>query len=170
METLLHVFGLFLLFFGCLLALLSLLVGLPGTFLIGGVALVYAWATGFAAVHWATIGWLTLLALVGEGVELVASGVGAAGARPSRRVTVAALTGAILGGIIGTPFMFGVGSLLGALAGAFLGAAFAVASEGGSLTASLTTGFAAMRGRLLGFVLKSAVAVVMVVLLAAAVL
>jgi hypothetical protein len=170
METALFVLGLLLLFTFCLLALVSLVFGLPGTFLIVAAALVYAWATGFATVHWSTIGWLLLMALIGEGVELLAGSVSAAGARPSRRVTIGVLAGGFIGGIVGTPFLFGIGSLIGALIGAFGGAALAVASEGGSVGSALTTGLAAMRGRLLGFVLKASIAVVMVVLLFAAVL
>jgi uncharacterized protein YqgC (DUF456 family) len=170
MDTLLHVLGLSALLAVCLLALVSLLFGLPGTFLIVAAALVYAWATGFASVHWSTIGWLTALALIGEGIEFAAGAAAAAGTRPTRRVTVAALAGGFVGGIAGTPILFGLGSLLGALAGAFVGAALAVASEGGSLQSAFTTGLAALRGRLLGFILKAAIAVVMLIWLAATVL
>jgi uncharacterized protein len=170
LDMLLHALGVVLLFAACLLALCSLIVGLPGTFAIVGIALLYAWATAFAAVHWSTIGWLLLMAVTAEGIELVASGAGAAGTRPSRRVTIGALAGALIGGIVGTPFLFGVGSLLGALAGAFTGAALAVQLEGGSLRDSVVTGFAALKGRLLGFVLKTAIAAVMVIVVGAAVL
>lgn len=171
METALWILGLAALFIACLLALISLLFGVPGTFLIVGVALIYAWATGFAAVQWSTIGWLLLLAVIAEAIEFGSAAFTAApGARPSRRVTVAALAGGIVGGILGVPFLFGVGALLGALAGAFTGAALAVGSQGGSTRDALVTGLAAMRGRLLGFVLKSAVAVVMVVIVAVAAL
>ena len=169
METASHVLGIILLFTGCLAALASLVLGLPGTFLIVGMALLYAWATGFATVQWSTIGWLVLLSLVGEGVEFLASSAGAAAARPSRRVTVAALVGAVAGGIAGAPLLFGVGALFGALVGAFAGAYLAVRSEGGTVGESVTIGFAAMKGRLLGFILKAALAVVMVVILAVAV-
>lgn len=170
MDILVHILGCGILFVVCLVALISLLFGLPGTFLIVAAALVYAWASGFATVSWSTIGWLTLLAAIGEGIEFAAGAAAAAGTRPTRRVTVAALGGSFIGGIIGTPILFGIGSLLGALAGAFIGAALAVASEGGSPRAALTTGFAALRGRLLGFILKAALAVVMVVVLTVAVL
>lgn len=169
MDTLLSVVGLVLLFVGCLAALFALVLGLPGTLLIVGVALLYAWATGFAAVQWSTIGWLTLLAVIAEGLEFLASGAGAAGARPSWRVTIGALGGAFAGAILGTPFLFGVGALFGALAGAFAGAAVAVRSEGGSMDESITTGLAALRGRLLGFVVKTAIAVVMIGVVAVAV-
>ncbi|MCK6555570.1 DUF456 family protein [Candidatus Binatia bacterium] len=168
METVLYVLGVFVLFAVCVAALFSLVFGLPGTFVILGAALIYAWATGFGAVSWATIGWLTGLAVLGEGIEFLASSAGAASARPSWRVFAGALLGSFVGGLLGVPFLFGVGALLGALAGAFAGAALAVAWEGGDTGAAFATGFAAMRGRLLGFVLKAAVAVAMVVLLAAA--
>jgi uncharacterized protein YqgC (DUF456 family) len=170
MDTVLHLLGLLLLLTACLAGFASLLLGLPGTFLIVVAALVYAWATGFAAVTWSTVGWLFLLAVIGEGLELFAGATGAAGTRPSRRVMIGALLGGVVGGLVGTPLLFGVGSLLGALAGAFIGAALAVMSEGGTIGAALSTGLAAFRGRLLGFVLKAAVAVVMLVVLAAAVL
>jgi uncharacterized protein YqgC (DUF456 family) len=170
MDSALHLAGLVLLFAACLGGLLALLLGLPGTLVIVGAALVYAWATGFAAVGWSTVGWLALLAIVGEGLEFVAGAAGAARERPSARATAGALLGGFVGGIVGTPILFGVGSLLGALAGAFVGAALAVASEGGTTAHALTTGFAALRGRLLGFVLKAAIAVAMIVILAAAVL
>jgi hypothetical protein len=169
LDTLAHALGVGLLFAACLLALLSLIVGLPGTFAIVGIAMLYAWATGFVAVHWSTIGCLLVMAVIAEGIELVASGAGAAGTRPSRRVTIGALAGALTGGIVGTPFLFGVGALLGALAGAFAGAALAVQLEGGSLRDSVATGFAALKGRLLGFVLKAAMAAMMLIILAAAV-
>jgi hypothetical protein len=169
MDAVLHALGIALLLLACLAALFTLVLGLPGTLLIVGFALLYAWATDFVLIQWSTIGWLALLAVMAEGLEFLASGAGAAGARPSRRVTIGALGGAFVGGIVGAPFFFGVGALLGALAGAFGGAALAVRSEGGSLDDSVTTGLAAMRGRLLGFVVKSAIAVVMVGIVAAAV-
>lgn len=170
MDTVLHVLGIALLLLACAAALLTLILGLPGTMLIVGIALLYGWATDFALIHWSTVGWLLLLALIAEGLEFLASGAGAAGARPSRRVTIGALAGAFAGGIVGAPFLFGIGALLGALAGAFAGAALAVRSEGGTMEASVATGLAAMRGRLLGFVVKAAIAAAMVVIVAIAVL
>lgn len=170
MESVLHVLGIVLLLSACAVALFTLILGLPGTILIVAFALLYAWATDFALVQWSTIGWLALLAVIAEGLEFLASGAGAAGARPSRRVTAGALLGAFAGGIVGAPFFFGIGALFGALAGAFAGAFLAVRSEGGSVDDSVNTGLAAMRGRLLGFVVKSSIAVVMVGIVAAAAL
>lgn len=169
METALHALAVLILAIACLAALVSLLFGLPGTFLIVIAALVYGWATGFTAVTLSTVGWLLLLALIGEGIEFFAGAAGAAAERPTWRVTAGALLGGIVGGLIGTPFLFGVGSFIGALIGAFVGAAVAVTWEGGSMHHAVRAGVGAMRGRLLGFVLKSAVAVVMLIVLGAAI-
>lgn len=169
MATLLWLLGVLTLLVVCFAGVFSLLFGFPGTFIIVAVALVYAWATGFAAITWSTLGWLIGLALVGEAIELVAA-AGGAGERPSRRVAIAAIAGGFVGGIIGLPILFGLGALLGALVGAFVGAAMAAASEGGSVDRSFRAGVAALRGRLLGFVLKTSLAVVMVVLVLTAVL
>jgi uncharacterized protein YqgC (DUF456 family) len=169
-ESVITLLGLILLFVFCLLGLLSLVVGLPGTLIIVTSALVYAWLTSFSVVAWSTIGWLAGMAVFAEGIEFAAASVSAAGTRPSRRVTVAVIGGGLVGGIIGTPFLFGVGSLFGALLGAFSGAVLAVASEGGTVDHAFRTGLAAMTGRLLGFVIKATIAVLMIVVLAAAVL
>lgn len=168
MDTVLHVVGLLILLIVCLASFASLVLGLPGTFLIVGAALVYGWATGFATVHWSTVGWLFLLAVVGEVVEFLAA-ARAVGEQISRRVMAGALVGGIVGGLAGTPFLFGVGALLGALAGAFAGAALAAISENGTMAKAFSTGLAALRGRLTGFVLKAAVAAAMLVVLSAAV-
>jgi hypothetical protein len=170
METLLYLFGLFLLGLGCLAGLAALLFSLPGTFVILVTALIYAWATGFVVLTLSILGWLLVLALVAEALEFVAAASGAPGARPSRRVQLSAIAGSIIGGILAAPILFGVGALFGALAGAFAGAAVAVGSEGGSLSDATAHGFAALRGRLLGFVLKASIAVVMVILIAVSVI
>jgi hypothetical protein len=170
MDTLVYLLGLFLLGLGCLVGLVSLMFGLPGTFVIVGVALIYGWATGFAAISSSAIGWLIGLALLGEIVEFLAAAAGSSRARPSMRVAMSAIAGSIIGGIIGAPLLFGIGALFGALAGAFFGAAIAVGSEGGTMAHALTSGFAALRGRLLGFVLKTSIAAVMVILIAVSIL
>ncbi len=145
-----------------MVGLVLVVLGWPGTFLIALAATVHALATGFDPIAAATLAWLFGMAVTGEAVEAVAAGLGAADKRPSRVVTGMTLVGAFVGAVVGTPFLFGVGSLLGGLAGAFAGAACAVWYEGGGLEASVSTGLAALRGRLLGFLVKSVLAVVMI--------
>lgn len=169
MATALWLLGLLLLALGCTVGLVSLVFGLPGTFVIFASALIYAWATGFEAIAWTVPAWLFAMAVAAEVIEFVAAGSGrGVGGRPSRGVTIAAIAGAFVGGIVGTPLLFGLGSLLGALIGAFTGAAIAVSAGGGTVRESLSSGAAAFRGRALGFLIKSAIAVTMVVIVAVA--
>jgi uncharacterized protein YqgC (DUF456 family) len=168
MDAFLYIVGLVLLFLFCAVAAFSLILGLPGTIALVVIALVYAWATGFAGVTGTVIAWLVGLAVVAEGFEF-ASTVWATGSEtPSRRVTISALVGAVVGGLVGTPFLFGVGSLFGALGGAFVGAAVASSAEGRSAAGAMSAGFAALRGRLLGFIVKASIAVVMILVILAA--
>ena len=66
MENVLHVLGIALLLSACGAALFTLILGLPGTMLIVGFALLYGWATDFTVIQWSTIGWLALLAVIAE--------------------------------------------------------------------------------------------------------
>jgi len=168
MDVLAYIAGLLLLALFCALAAFSLILGLPGTFALVGIALVYGWATGFVGVTGGVIAWLFGLALAAEGFEFASTVLANGSQRPSRRVAVSALLGAVVGGLVGTPFLFGVGSLIGALAGAFGGAALASTAEGQTAAGAMAAGVAAMRGRLLGFIVKASIAVVMIVLILAA--
>jgi hypothetical protein len=131
---------------------------------------VYAWLTEFQTVAWGTLGGLFILAAVAEVLEFMFAARGAAGATPRRGVTVAALVGSLVGGLLGAPFLFGIGALVGALVGAFVGATLAVAGHGESAATAVHAGRSAMRGRLLGFIVKAACAVAMCMALATAVL
>ncbi len=168
MSAFVEILGVFFLVGFCLLALVSLIFGLPGTLVIVGVAGVYAWATGFAELTWGVLAALAAMAAGAEALEFWAASAAAGSGGPSRRVTVAVLVGGLIGGIIGAPFFFGLGALPGALAGTFVGAATAVASDGGGRERVLATALAALRGRLLGFIAKVAIAVAMVGLIVAA--
>ncbi len=170
MAAFLDFLAVFLLLLFCGFALLSLIFGLPGTVLILAAALLYGWSESFEHLGPGVLAWLAAMAVAAEGLELWAASRTAAAARPSRRVAVAVLLGGFAGGLAGVPFFFGLGSLPGALLGAFAGAAVAVVSEGGSRDDVLAAGSAAFRGRLLGFVLKAAIAVAMVAVVIAALL
>ena len=164
MATIVSIGSLALLAVACLAGLVSLVVGFPGTFVILGAALLYAWGTGFASVTWSTIAWLAALALAGELFELlIGSGLGAA-SRPSWRVASATVVGSFVGGLLGAPLFFGVGALLGALAGAFAGAGLAAHLEGKTLGDALRQAWSALKSRFVAFVTKSFIAIAMTVL------
>lgn len=154
--------GIVLLALFCLLGLAFLILGLPGTFVIVGASAIYGWMTGFQALTWGTVGLLLIMALVGEVIEFASTVMGGK-EQPSRRVAISAVLGAIVGGIFGVPFFFGVGALFGALGGAFAGAWLAATAEGHSHDRAVRHGFDALRGRLLGFIVKTAIACAMTV-------
>ena len=97
MDAILPIAGYILL---CLLMLAGLVItplGLPGTWLIFGCAVVYGFVT-----HWAKFGWtflllLLVIATIGEIVEAVSSAVGAKKFGASTGATIAAIVGSIVG-------------------------------------------------------------------------
>lgn len=165
MDLLVSVIGLALLLIFCVAALVSVVFGMPGTFGILAAGLAYGWAGSFERVGLATLGWLLLLAVAAEGLEfVVGAGVGSA-QRPSRRVVIATVVGGFAGGLAGAAFLLGFGALPGAVFGAFAGATLAAGSQGAGFTGAVGQGFVAARGRLLGFIIKIAIAISMTVFL-----
>lgn len=142
------------------------LVGLFGNWIILLAAVAAYAATGF--VHWGI--WVMVLlvgfAIVGEVLESVAAGFGAARYGGGRGAIVASLIGSIAGAVFGTPLMPIVGTLLGACAGAFGGAMLhewlLMRQHPGT---AMKTGFGAALGRVAGMFAKLIVGIVMVLLL-----
>lgn len=96
--------------------------GLFGNWIILG-AVAAAWvATDFAHFGAVALGVMTGLAILGEVIEMLAAGVGAAKFGGSKRTIVAACVGCLIGAVVGTPWFPIVGTLIGACLGAFLGA------------------------------------------------
>ena len=162
-----------------LACLLLVVVGLPGNWLLLGVAvlveLVDGWVLrreGPGAVS--TFGWNTLLlsaglAAIGEAIEFVSSAAGARLGGSTRRGVWGALAGGLLGAILFTgmlPIPL-VGTLFGALAGTFLGAWIGEVSgpDARSRTDTLRAAWAAVFGHVAGILAKLAVGAVVWVLL-----
>ena len=138
--------------------------GLPGTFLIVLTALLYALATEFAEITWATIALLLAGALFAEGVEAAAGIMGAKRYGSGNMGILASLLGGIVGALLGAPLFLGLGAIPGALLGAFAGAVAAEAVRGRSLNEALRAGWGTFLGRIAGTAVKGAVAVAMVVI------
>ena len=147
--------------------LLLNLVGLFGNWVIFG-AVAAAWAlTGFQHFGVWSMLMLLLLAVLGEILEMLAAGYGAARFGGGRGAGMASLAGCIAGALLGTPWFPLVGTLAGAILGAFTGALlfeFLIGQK--TATASLRTGMGAALGRIGGTAAKLAVGFVMLVLAA----
>ncbi len=166
-----------LLLLGAGVAWITNFFALPGNWFIVGLAALFAWAVtplnGGEGINWQAVGLLAVIAAGGELLEMVAGAYGAAKQGASRRAVALALVGtiagSITGAIMGLPVPF-AGSILGALAGgaagAFAGAYLGEMWKHGITDKSVSVGWSALIGRLLGTVGKLAAGAVLVVVLA----
>lgn len=103
-------------------------VGLPGTWMVLGLAAILEladpWLVGpdVTSVGWAVIGAGLLLAIIGEAIEFGSGVVGAKAGGGSTRGAWGAFWGGLLGAIVGSFVVPVVGTILGALLGTFGGA------------------------------------------------
>lgn len=138
------------------------LLGLFGNWIILGAVGVAAAVSGFNHFGGYTLVFLVLLAALGEILEAVAAGAGAAKYGGGRGAILMALVGAIVGAIVGTPFFPVIGTLIGACVGAF---AFATLYEylarGRDIESATRTGFGAALGKVGGVFAKTFVGVLM---------
>ncbi|HRP62087.1 MAG TPA: DUF456 domain-containing protein, partial [Phycisphaerales bacterium] len=161
---------------GCVI---SMVLSLPGTWIMLAVAIVIELADGWyrsgdspITFGWWVLGISAALAALGELFEFLAGAAGAKGGGGTRRGMIGAIVGGVLGAIIFTfavPILF-VGTLLGALVGTFVGAMVGEisAEQPRSLRGSLKPATGATIGRALGTAGKIGAAVVMWVLLSVA--
>lgn len=152
-----------------MLALLAGIViipfGLPGTFVIAGLALIHALLTGFVPLSGSIILLLFALAAVGEIVEFF---LGAATARKfggSKPAMWGAILGCFAGAVFATGVMPVVGTLIGAFAGAFAGAFLFEYLHIGNSQRALRVGFGAFLGALGGKLMKIAIGIAMTVII-----
>lgn len=148
--------------------LVSVVFGLPGTWLMVLTTAIVAWLQWVPGVPAAqqVIGIWTLvvllgLATLGEVLEFVAGAAGAKKAGGSAKGAVAAIVGGVVGAIVGT-FAIPIpvlGSLLGAAAGAGVGAWGVELAGGKTMESSIRIGWGAGVGRLLGTVYKLVVGI-----------
>jgi uncharacterized protein YqgC (DUF456 family) len=163
-----------------ILLLVVLLVGwvltlfsMPGNWLMLLAAGVYAWLlpeTSATDVTWPWLAALLVLALLGEGCELLAGALGVHQGGGSKRGAVLAvggsLVGAVVGGFLGSWVMPVIGTMVGAVliaaVGALGGAMLGEGWKGRTLGESWRVGQGAFWGRLLGTAAKLLVATTMV--------
>jgi len=140
-------------------------VGLPGTWIIFADTFVLRVLGGEIRIGWTTVAILGLMAAGGEILEFTTSVVGTRSQDPVKGTTIAAVAGAIAGGIAGAPFFIGIGAIPGMAVGAFL-AVFLLALAGGRGPGEAwRTGYSALIGRLKGTAVKVLISVTMLIFL-----
>lgn len=165
LDSVLAAFGYLLFALGLLAGVALIPFGLPGTFIIVGVALLQAFLTDFMPLSGTTILWLLGLAALGEVIEFF---LGAFAARHFGGSKYA-MAGAIVGGFVGAIWATGifpiVGTLLGAFGGAFAGAALFEYVHEKDWNTAIHVGWGAFLGALGGKLTKITIGICMVVII-----
>jgi len=145
---------------------------LPGTWIVIALAFLAEWLSPAPVYSPWTFGVVIVLALLGEGIEFLASGAGAASAGGSKRAAALGVLGGIVGAILGTiflPFLPIIGTILGAVVGAGVGAGLGESMKEGRTRGDVwNVGTGAARGRAIAIVVKGAIAVLIGVILGVA--
>jgi uncharacterized protein YqgC (DUF456 family) len=166
MNTLLSYLGIAGLYLGLLLGLFLVPLGLPGNWLILGIALLKAILSDFQGL---TLWWLLLLlalALLGEAIEFLLGVLVAKRYGASKWGMFGAFFGGLIGGIVGTPLLFpGIGTMIGAFFGAFMGAFLCEYLYRMRSDVSFQAGIGAFIGRILAIVLKLEIGFAMVLII-----
>jgi len=151
-------------YLGLLVGLLFIPLGLGGTFIILGDAVLLGLLTGFERVGWVALIAMAGLAVVGEIIESVIGVFTVRKFGASRWAMLGTFVGGIAGAALGTPVMPVIGSLAGAFVGAFAGAFGAEILYRRQMQASLRAGWGAFVGRLLAVLIKFELGVVMIII------
>lgn len=153
-----------------LAGLVSLIFGLPGTFIILGASVLYGWYGGFSEITVRVIIILVVLALAGELIEFLLGILGSKKYESSNRAIVGSIIFGIIGAVMGAPFFFGIGAVIGAFAGAFAGAILMELSQGKKMDEAIKSGWGAFLGRVAGTISKGSVGIAMIAITVLAVL
>ncbi len=166
MHAFLSFCGSLLLYLGLLLGLFLVPLGLPGNWLILGIAILVAISKGFKGMTLAVLGLLLVLAAIGEILEFLLGVYVAKRYGASRWGMLGAFFGGLIGGIAGMPFIFpGVGTMIGAFLGAFTGAFALEYLYRARSDASYRAGLGAFIGRILAIVVKLEIGIAMVLII-----
>jgi uncharacterized protein len=136
-------------------------IGLPGTLFIVLVAGIFGYATSFHSFSIYFLVILLLLALIAEVADNLISMAWAKRWGSSFRGILGSMLGAILGAAIGSAISPIIGTIVGGLIGSFVGAFGLEYHRIRDHYVAARAGWGAFAGRLVGILLKLAIAVVM---------
>jgi len=147
-----------------IIALVSLLFGVPGNFIVLAASVLYGWYGGFEQITVRVVIILACLALFAELLEFVLGIAGAKKWKSSNKALIGSFVLGIFGAIAGAPFFFGAGAVVGAFAGAFLGAYIVDYFMTKDSIRALHSGVGALIGKVGGFFAKGFITVAMIVI------
>ncbi len=153
----------------CLVGLLLVPIGLPGTFMIFVAALIYNLMTWSMALSFKTLAIVLGIAVFGEILEYYIGIKSAKRHGASKAGIVGAIIGGIIGVIVGVP-VFLIGSLLGLFIGAFLGAFIVEFFIEEDVVKAFNAGIGAFKGRFGAIMVKFLLGIVMIIVIITSIL
>ncbi len=141
-----------------LCALLMIPLGLPGTWTMVAIGLVYRLAVPAGGIRFATVAEIAALAMAAELIELSVTARFARRYGGSRRAAWGAVIGGFVGMIVGVPVPI-IGPVIAGLLGTFLGALIGELESGAHHIAAARSAIGAVLGRVAASVMKVAVGV-----------
>ena len=150
-----------------MLSIVIIPLGLPGTWIIAGAALVYRIMIPDGGIGYFTVVAMFVLATVSAIIEMTLSASYAKKYGGSRRAGWGAILGGMVGAFMGIPIPI-IGSVIGAFVGAFVGAFAFEMTKGTEVGGSTKVATGALLGRVVGAVMNVAIGVVMGVWVVAA--
>jgi uncharacterized protein YqgC (DUF456 family) len=162
--TPLEIGGLTLFILVLLFGTFSILFGLPGTVIILIDAAVYAAATGFEWIGFKILLILLTLSILAELTDFAVGMAGAIKFGASRKAFWASLMGGLIGAVLMTPFLLGLGAVAGAFLGGFAGILIVELLHNKRLKPAFRAAWGAILGRAAGICVKGVFALIMVVI------
>jgi uncharacterized protein YqgC (DUF456 family) len=138
--------------------------GFPGTFVILADVIIYSWITGFKEIGFAIILILAVITLAAEAIDFYLGMKGAKKYTPSRMAVFASLLGGIVGAIIMTRILLGLGTVIGIFLGGFSGVLIAEFMEERRLKLAFRASYGALLARIAGVMTRGLSAIVMTVI------
>ncbi len=135
---------------------------LPGNWVNIVLLALWKWMQPDMPAGWWFFAGIVALAGIAEIIEFISQMVGSRKYGGSNRGSWGALVGALVGAILGAPFFLGLGAILGALAGAFIGSLSLELLSGRQMAEALQASKGAMLGKVVGFVAKAALGMVII--------
>ncbi len=148
-----------------IIASLFVYLGLGGSFIVLGLAVIHSVVSGFDPISWQLLVVLLGMALFGELLEFLIGTFYVAQKGATKWGVFAAFAGGLIGAVLGNGLVPVIGAVLGSFAGAFGGAVLGEYYQNEKLEPSLRVGGHAFLGRILAMVIKHLIALVMVFLI-----
>jgi len=152
------------------LALLSTVIGLPGTLLVFLLALLYGWMTHFSVLTGRTLGILLAMAVPAELADQLLGIWAARRYGASTRGIIGSIVGGIVGGLALNGLLPILGGVIGAFAGAYVGSLLVERQVQGDWQAARRAAWGNFLGRAAGIMFKLVVGTVMITIVGRAIL